>query len=170
MGVTIHFEGKLKGGAEYSSLLDIVRNFAALQGWPVEDLSESERSLQRVRDEQDCDYVGITKGLIVYPHAECEPLILEFDESFYIQEYCKTQFAGPQVHMAIVRLLRSLHSSFEVLNVEDEGEYWDSGDEETLVGQMQSIDAQIASWVVEKPNCRVAVRLPSLRIVDVIYS
>jgi hypothetical protein len=169
MGVTIHFEGKLYGEAGYSILLENIRNFAATEGWLVENLPEAERSLRRVREGRDWDYVGLTKGLIVYPHDDCEPLQFEFDENFYAQQYCKTQFAGAQVHVAIVRLLRSLRSSFEVLNVEDEGEYWDSGDEETLVGHMQSIDAHIARLVVEKPNCRVAVRLPSLRIVDVIY-
>ncbi|MEQ9506606.1 MAG: hypothetical protein RLO80_10085 [Hyphomonas sp.] len=169
MGVTIHFEGKLNSEGSYSTLLESVRNFAARQGWPAEDLPEAERSLKRVRDDQNWDYVGLTKGLLVYPHDDCEPLSFEFDENFFIQQYCKTQFAGAKVHTAIVGLLRSLQPLFATLKVEDEGEYWDSSDEPTLVGHMESIDAQIARLVVEKPNCRVAVRLPSLRIVDVIY-
>ncbi len=168
MGVTIHFDGKLNSDAGYSALLENVRGFSSRHGWPVEDLSEAQRSLRRVRDELDWDYVGLTKGLIVYPHNQCEPLRFEFDENLYIQEYCKTQFAGPQAHIAIVRLLRSLQSFFTTLKVEDEGEYWDSGDEQALAGHMQSIDAQIARLVAEKPTRQFAVRLPSLRIADVI--
>ena len=163
MGVTIHFEGNLNGEVAYSTLLQNVRDFAARHGWPAEDLLEAQRSLKRVRDEQDWDYVGLTKGLIVYPHDECEPLRFEFDENFYIQECCKTQFDGPQVHIAIVRLLRSIHSLFAALNVADEGEYWHSGDEPALASHMHSIDDQIARLVAEKPTRQVAVRLPSLR-------
>lgn len=168
MGVTVHFEGKLNGEAEYSTLLENVRNFSSRHRWPVEDLAEAQRSLRRVRDEQDWDFVGLTRGIVVHPHGHCEPLRFEFDENFYIQEYCKTQFAGPKVHIAIVQLLRSLQSLFAKLTVEDEGEYWDSGDEPVLARHMQSIDSQIARLVAEKPTRQFAVRLPSLRIADVI--
>jgi hypothetical protein len=168
MGVTIHFEGILRDEAAYSALLGQVREFSARQHWSVAELLEARRPLSRVRNEEAWDYVGLTRGIIVHPHDNSEPLRFEFDEKLYIQEYCKTQFAGPEIHMAIVNLLRLLQPLFEALNVEDEGEYWDTSDASGLSGHMKWVDAQIARLVSEKPSRRTAVRLPSLRIVDVI--
>ena len=168
MGVTIHFEGTLCEEAAYSALLGQVRDFSARQRWSVAELPEARRSLRRMRDEEPWDYVGITRGLIVHPHDNSEPLRFEFDEELRIQEYCKTQFAGPEMHIILVKLLRSLQPLFEALYVEDEGEYWDTSDALVLSGHMTWIDAQIARLVSENPSRRAAVRLPSLRIIDVL--
>ena len=168
MGVTIHFDGKLLGSSEYDALLRQVRDFASSQKWPTEDIYEAQRSLERVRNEQDLDYIGLTKGIIVYPHDKAEPLRFEFDDNLYIQEYCKTQFAGPSVHVAIVELMRLLQPLFETLSVEDEGEYWDTSDTSLLSHHMNRVDVAIAQLVAEKPSRQVAVRLPSGRIADLI--
>ncbi len=168
MGVTIHFEGELNGEAGYAALLWRVRDFSLRHKWRVEELVEGERSLKRVRNGQAWDYVGPTKGLIVHPHDNSEPVRFEFDENYYIQEWCKTQFAGPAVHIAIVELLRSLQPQFLMLNVEDEGEYWDTSDASALSRHIQTVDTQIKRLVAEEPSRQVAVRLPSSRIADVI--
>ena len=45
----------------------------------------------------------------------------------------KTQFAGWQTHLFIVHLLKYLSGKyFSELNVSDEGEYWETGNEEIL--------------------------------------
>jgi hypothetical protein len=168
MGVTIHIEGKLLGASEYDALLHQVRGFASSQRWPTEEIHEAQRSLKRVRDEQDWDYIGLTKGIIVYPHDNAEPLRFEFDNDLHIQEYCKTQFAGPSVHVSIVELMRLLQPLFETLSVEDEGEYWDTSDTSLLSHHMRWVDVQIAQLLAEKPSRQVAVRLPSGRIADLI--
>lgn len=168
MGVTIHFDGKLLGASEYDALLRQVRDFASSQSWPTEEIHEAQRSLERVRNEQDWDYIGLTKGIVVYPHDNAEPLRFEFDDNLHIQEYCKTQFAGPSVHVSIVELMRLLQPLFEILSVEDEGEYWDTNDRSLLSHHMHRVDVQIAQLVAEKPSRQVAVRLPSGRIADLI--
>ena len=73
------------------------------------------------------DYVGPTKGIILYLHEECDPVRMEFDRDLYVQEFVKTQFSGPHVHMKVISLLRGLQVFFEDLKVEDEGEYWGTG-------------------------------------------
>jgi hypothetical protein len=168
MGVTIHIEGKLRGASDYEALLRQVRDFASSQRWSTEEIHEAQRCLERVRNEQDWDYIGLTKGIVVYPHDDAEPLRFEFDDNLYIQEYCKTQFAEPSVHVSIVELMRALQPLFETLSVEDEGEYWDTRDKSLLSHHMHRVDAQIAQLVAEKPSRQVAVRLPSGRIVDLI--
>jgi hypothetical protein len=166
MGVTIHIDGKLFGASEYDALLHQVREFASSHRWPMEEIHEARRFLERVRNEQDWDYIGLTKGIVVYPHDDAEPLRFEFDDNLYIQEYCKTQFAGPAVHVSIVELMRLLEPLFETLCVNDEGEYWDTCDTSLLSQHMHRIDVVIAQLIAERPSRQVAVRLRSGRIVD----
>ena len=50
--------------------------------------------------------------------------------------HVKTQFAGPDTHMALLKLLRYLKEKyFTELEVDDEGLYWESEDEKTLLSQ-----------------------------------
>jgi hypothetical protein len=94
MGVTIHFEGRVKGATAYSLLVDEIREFGASHAWPIEEIPRANRSLKRVRNEQNWDYSGPTFGILLSPDPNCDPLRFEFDNDFYIQEFVKTQFAG----------------------------------------------------------------------------
>src|SRR2546430_732516 len=87
MGVTIHFEGKLKDHASLEAVVRAADAFARARSWRVEPISEMEAHLARVRDEQDWDYAGPTSGIEILPHERCDPLRLEFDEDLYVQEY-----------------------------------------------------------------------------------
>ena len=112
MGVTIHFEGQLIGEHAYDAVGRLARDFAREKHWPVTDIPAAQRELQRVRNEQDWDYVGVTRGLQLLPHPDCEPLRLEFDEQLYIQEYTKTQFAPVDVHVEIASFLHLIQPQF----------------------------------------------------------
>jgi len=47
--------------------------------------------------------------------------------------FTKTQFAGPKMHKFIVHLFRYMADKyFDEFNVEDETDFWDTGDEEKL--------------------------------------
>ena len=129
MGVTIHFEGQLSGEDAYSAVISLAEVFASAHGWEAQHFTSPQASLSRVRDERDWDYFGPTKGIELRPHANSEPVRFEFDETLYIQEYTKTQFAPLQVHVAIVDLLSKLEPHFLELKVYDEGDFYESGDE-----------------------------------------
>jgi hypothetical protein len=90
VGVTIHFEGKVKGATAYSLLIDELREFAASHGWKCEELARSNTVLKRVRDEKPWDYSGPTFGVQLLPHLASGPLRFEFDEDYYVQEFVKT--------------------------------------------------------------------------------
>jgi hypothetical protein len=50
--------------------------------------------------------------------------------------HTKTQFAGPDTHIAILRLLHYLKEKyFESFELNDEGNYWDKWDEKLLLSQ-----------------------------------
>ena len=91
MGVTIHFEGRVKGATAYSVLIDELREFAASHDWKCEELAKLNAVLERVRDEIPWDYSGPTFGLELWPHPACDPLRFEFDKDYYVQEFVKAQ-------------------------------------------------------------------------------
>ena len=85
MGVTVHFEGGLKSEEAYEILIASASAFESEMEWPFTKIEEREVTLQRVKDEKDCGYIGSAKGIEILPHEACDPFRLEFDKSLYIQ-------------------------------------------------------------------------------------
>jgi hypothetical protein len=168
MGVTIHLEGKLKDHASLEALVRAADAFARARGWRVAAISEMEAHLARVRDEQDWDYEGPTSGIEILPHERCDPLRLEFDADLYIQEYTKTQFAGPSVHQEVIALLREIAPRFETLYVDDEGEYWDTGDAALLTKHIETCNRALADELRRHPRAEGPVQIAAGRWVDII--
>jgi len=166
MGVTIHFEGKVKSPAAYTLLMDELREFAASRRWPCESISKDHATLKRVRDEKDWDYSGPTFGLQLHPDENADPLRFEFDRDYYVQEFVKTQFAGTDIHVTIVGLFRHIQPFFERLVVEDEGEFWETSDESVLARHIQRCDEVLQEMLAKHPGARGPVRLDDGRIVD----
>jgi hypothetical protein len=168
MGVTIHFEGQLSASKEYYEVIETAKTFAENNGLEYFLFQEENKLLQRVKDEQDWDYEGPTKGIQIQPDTNSEPLILEFDENLYLQEYCKTQFADVSVHILIIDLLRQIQGYFSLLTVEDEGEYWETSDINMLQQHIDNCFQAIED--AKKKNSKVngPFRLQNGRIIDLL--
>ncbi len=166
MGVTIHFEGQLIDEVAYGSLVDAARAFASAQGWQTESIQSQEVTLLRVRDEKEWDYCGPVKGIVLHPHEECDTVRLEFDRDLYIQEFTKTQFAGPQIHLKVLELLNVLSPFFSKLEIEDEGEYWETKDVELLTSHMNWSRDVIEAELRKNPSAQTKVRTPDGKIID----
>jgi hypothetical protein len=167
MGITIHFEGQLNDEASYEAVLALTKRFCEEHSWPHEPISESNVTLNRVRDEKNWDYEGPTKGIAVLPHENSEPFRLEFDRDLYIQDYTKTQFAPIKVHIEIVELLRKLQPYFKHLDVIDEGEFFDTEDQDILANHLQRCFEMLDEYLIQDEKYYGPVRLGSKRIVDV---
>jgi len=168
MGVTIHFEGQLLDEGAFRTLIDTAVTFAEERNWRKESISSEMSTLLRVRDEQDCDYHGPVKGIAIYPSEDCDPVRLEFDTNFYVQEYVKTQFAGVETHLQVLDLLHILEPLFRELKIEDEGEYWKTGDKQILAQHMTRIQQVIDEELRKNPRVRWKVKTPAGRIMDLI--
>ena len=166
MGVTIHFEGRLKNEASLEAVLAETRNFCDEHSWPYESINEPHVKLSRVRDEKDWDYEGPIRGIAVQPHENSEPLRLEFDEDLYIQEYTKTQFSPIEIHVELVKLLRRLQPHFEHFEIIDEGEFFETGDKETLDHHINRCFEVLDEYLIQEDKYYGPVRLASKRIVD----
>lgn len=145
MGVTIHYQGRLRSPESLETLMQSCRDFAsASNDWKFKEVAES-KTLMRVVNGQNQDYQGFVRGVIVQPPGLCDPLGFEFDNSFFLQDYCKTQFSGASVHIQVISLLKLIEPFFEELKVIDEGEYWGASNEETLHRLMQECN----QWMLE---------------------
>jgi hypothetical protein len=80
MGVTVHFEGRLKNAQALSSLLIHIEEMARAETLLTERFEIPNAKLCRGSEEHPWDYVGPTKGIVLYLHEDCEPLRLEFDQ------------------------------------------------------------------------------------------
>jgi hypothetical protein len=168
MGVTIHFEGRLRDENSYERIADIARNYAARHHWQINRIVEAEVTLQRVQNDEPWDYVGPSRGLILRPHENCDPFRLEFDRDLYVQEFVKTQFAPIEIHFRVIELLRQLAPEFEILKVEDEGEFWDTEDASILSHRIQECMDFLEDELKNRPGATGPVRMPDGRIVDYI--
>jgi hypothetical protein len=166
MGVTIHFEGRLKSKTAFEQLVFLARKWARREGWPIHEIPNERRTLHRVKNETDWDYSGFTEGVVLQPHHNSEPLRLEFDEDLYIQEFIKTQFAGPAIHLQVVAFLKDIQPCFDELTVTDEGEFWESCDKQRLVELMEGCNRALKDILTKNPKARGPIRLPSGRIAD----
>ena len=166
MGVTIYFQGQLRDEAAYHAAVSLANDFAARLGWPATPILEESVVLHRVKDEQDCDYTGPAKGLVIQPHENCDPFRLEFDENLFLQDFVKTQFAPIEVHIRIVELLKLLVPHFQKLEVEDEGEYFETLDQEPLRRHIDRCFEVMEEYLRESDKYRGPVRSKDGRIID----
>ncbi len=166
MGVTIHFEGKLKDEDAYEKLMASSRAFASEMEWPYSEIQETEVTLQRVKDEEDWDYTGPVKGLEILPHEASDPFRLEFDRDLYIQEYVKTQFAPIEIHVLLIDFLRKNIDLFEDLEIVDEGEFLETNDINVLEGHIEACDKQMKDYLSQPEKYYGPVKLESGRIID----
>lgn len=167
MGVTIHFEGSLKDQASFEAVIALTKQFCDQHSWRNEQINSDHVQLRRVRDEQEWDYDGPVKGITIEPHENAEPFRLEFDKDLFVQEYTKTQFAPVEVHIAIVELLRLIQPYFTHLEIFDEGEFFETGDRETLEHHINRCTELLDEYLVQADQYYGPIRLESKRIVDV---
>ena len=168
MGVTIHYRGRLTDIQDINPLCDELAMVAEKMGWTFsrldEDWSKPANATIEVtqRGSQIVGHLPL-KGIQLTPHPKCEALKFYFDsdgslcgpvsmvmisegtlkpEDVWVS--VKTQFAGPETHVWIVGLLKYLKEHFMAdLEVDDEGDYWETGNLETLTAKMDLISEKI---------------------------
>jgi hypothetical protein len=166
MGVTINFEGQLKSKVSFDEVMTISKDFAEKNNMPYSIFEEENKLLLRVKDEKDWDYQGSTRGIRIQPHINSDPLNLEFDKDYIIQEYCKTQYAEIETHLKIIEFLRLIETHFEWLNIDDEGEYWETNNLEILQSHIDKSFEIIEELKKNNKNQDGPFRILDERIVD----
>ena len=168
MGVTIHYSGQLADVGKVNIMCDELVQIAEKMDWSYNRLDEDWSKPADVRlehDERGARIVGhlALKGISFKSHPKCETVSFFFDSSgklcdpmgvVLISEgslkpedawiAVKTQFAGPEIHLWIVGLLKYLKEHYiPDLEVRDEGEFWETGDFELLKEKMDFLNEKM---------------------------
>lgn len=125
MGLTISYTATLNRRTAIAPFLAAARKEAKALGWPVPRAKAGSQVLE------------------VYPHPESEPVIFDFSKSLTCEHFVKTSFAPLRTHIQVVEFLRSLQPLLKSLTVEDECEYWDTGDRKLLKQHRDGFDSAI---------------------------
>ena len=175
MGLTIHYQGQLRSEAAYEEFVALTGAYAGTRGWPAHPVTMARKVLTRTLQPEDPEapeyeeiYDGPVRGIYLLPDPHCEPLTFEFDRDLFMQDWCKTQFAGAGVHAEIVGLFRQGEGLFEMLDVMDEAEFWEVNDLAALEEAFKAASVAIAAAAAETPGAAVGVLTPSGRILDVL--
>lgn len=168
MGITIHFTGVAKSIKHCLDMVVLARNFSAEQAWSVVNVNEPEVELVRTAGEEQISYKGPVHGIVLLPADTCEPIYLVFDSNLLVQDYVKTQFAGPDTHIQVIELFRMLEPHFASFEILDEGLYWNTSDRELLQIEMEKVNEMLLAVLQDNPEAKGPIKLASGRIVDVI--
>jgi len=166
-GVTLHYEGTAKDRASADQVLATARVEAQRRGWKIESANLPNAVVTRIIDEVEKPYTGTLTGIVIYPHPMCEPLYLQFGSDLFLQDFVKTQFAGPDIHVGVVELLRKIQPYFRELKVDDEGEYWPARDRTKLAHNLDAVNVMIDNIKRSHPGAKGPIKLPDGRIIDV---
>ena len=137
MGLSIHYRGQIKDMSLVPKLIGELKEISSMLQWD-NDVFDDE----------------IAKGISLLP-ADSEPVIVAFtpdgklcspyllyhniQPAFWIS--VKTQFAGIEVHKAVIRLLKYVNTNyFSDFELHDEGGYWETDDEKVLEKQFKTYD------------------------------
>lgn len=125
MGLTISYTATLGRRTDIAPFLAAARKEAKARGWPVPRAEAGSQVLE------------------ILPHPKCEPVIFDFSESLTCEHFVKTSFAPLRTHIQVVEFLRAVQPLLKSLTVEDECEYWETGDRKLLKQHRDGFDRAI---------------------------
>jgi hypothetical protein len=153
MGLSIHYQGNIKDYALIGELTAETEDICASLNWPCQvfDTEKSELEPGETAEKYTpFDVKGIsftpaeseTVFLTFLPDGKlCSPLKLMYydpatNDLMIEVVHTKTQYAGPDTHIAILKLLDYLSKKyFASFELNDEGGYWGTWDKEVLLAQ-----------------------------------
>ncbi len=170
MGVSIHYRGRVAAIQNIKHIYDELAAIADRMNWPCtrldEDWSQAANATIEVTEQssQITGYLPL-KGIALTPHPQCETLQFFFDANGHLRDpislvdrreealkpedywiSVKTQYAGPETHIWIIGLLKYLKKHhLPDLAVQDEGQYWETGNFEILKEKMDFVGEKIAA-------------------------
>lgn len=155
MGLSFHYKGAIRNFSLIGELTEEVQDICKSLNWNYHVWKKKRPTNTKKAASDSLNYTPHDlKGISVSPN-ECEPLFLTFlpdgnlcsplklifndpvtNDLMIEVIHVKTQFAGPDTHIALLKLLRYLKEKyFTELEVDDEGLYWETEDEKTLLSQ-----------------------------------
>jgi hypothetical protein len=174
MGVSIHYRGRVAEIQNIKAICDELAGIADRMNWRYtrldENWSQAADATIEVREQgsQISGHLPL-KGIGLTLNPQCETLQFFFDSSGNLRDpismvnisegtlkpedvwiSVKTQYAGPETHIWVIGLLKYLKKLYLMdLEVQDEGEYWETGDFGILKAKMDFVGEKIAAVSAE---------------------
>lgn len=145
MGLSIHYSGKIKKYDLVPQLVQDVVDVCAAMQWKA-TLISNEQLDGIVFSPLNCEPLFFTfnkKGNLV------SPILLEYKIEPTTVISVKTQFAGIDTHIAIIKFLRYLDQKYFIkFHLQDEGGYWETNDKKFLENRFKDYEAAF-DFVIE---------------------
>jgi hypothetical protein len=150
MGLSIHYSGRIADKSKLHQLIEELEEIAHIHEWDCHVFEREFPQGDYSEDEHDDNLYGI-----LFSPPKCEPVSITFlsnermcgpmqlmhwgnssdekEQRYLYLISTKTQYAGVEIHKMVIGIFRYLHkqylTDFELI---DEGEYWETNDEELL--------------------------------------
>ncbi len=154
MGLSIHYTGKIKDYALIAAMTTEVEDICKSMNWKYQ-LFDTTKSKLKPGANRPVKYTPHDVKGISFTPEESETAFLTFlpdgtlccpakliyydpatNDLMIEMVHTKTQFAGPDTHIAMLKLLHYLKEKyFESFELNDEGYYWEKWDEKVLLSQ-----------------------------------
>jgi hypothetical protein len=154
MGLSIHYSGNIRRVALINDLTTETTDICESMNWNYRIIKElGDEGLNGiVFSPENCEPVFLT----FLPNGRmCSPISLlnkdlytlnGFDPDLIYTTSTKTQFAGPDTHIALLKLLRYLKEKyFGNFKLDDEGYYWGTNDEKILFQRFDEYNQTISA-------------------------
>jgi hypothetical protein len=153
MGLSIHYSGKIRDYLLIDELITEVEDICKGLNWqhhvfntkksklkpgetPPKYTPDDVKGIGVTPEESETAFLTflpdgtlVSPAKLIYYDPATNDLMIEV-------VHCKTQFAGPETHMAILKLFHYLKEKyFESFELMDEGNYWENWDEMVLRSQ-----------------------------------
>ncbi len=151
MAIKIEYRGKIKDIKLVNSLIDEVDEIGKILGWKVK-MAQEYSSRKKYKLYIDLFGISLTPpksesvyftflqdGTLMTPTT----ILLDQVEEVLEEEYqasTKTQFAGPDIHVAVVKLIKYVAKKYlENFEVKDATEYWTSEEPEAVESAFEKV-------------------------------
>ena len=175
MGISIHYSGRFNKNENLSDLITEVKDIAETFQWNYEVYLKA----FPVDNNENQSHNGKIYGISFTP-PECETVSICFlsnyrmssvvhlhfygqsenpsERNFLYMLSTKTQFAGTNIHKTIIELFRYLNKRnyFSEFRLVDEGEYWETGNEQILEQKFKENGYLIDSFAIAIESMPVA--------------
>jgi hypothetical protein len=170
MGVTIHYRGKLKSPNLINDVVSEIEDICLSNNWHYRILGDEKQRITELSEKAGHKGKLLDKilnlnidGISFKPHEDAENMQFIFDKEGALKSvfatmlgmnegkklewiFCKTQFAGADIHIKLINLLIYLQKKyFKKLEITDEGGYYPDKDIDALNTRMGFIDNALST-------------------------
>ncbi len=146
MGLSIHYSGSLAREEFLNNLVEEVADICKTLEWTTclfdGDNADRLKGISFAAPGSELVFLSFLPG-----GRMCSPLNLitsemydgvQFEKELMFTASTKTHYAGPDAHIAIIKLLKYISGKYmKDFQLTDEGNYWESGDEKILYDQFK---------------------------------